>query len=605
MENRLFSEELKHLVQALPDSPGVYQYFNSEGKIIYVGKAKNLKKRVNSYFSKRHEDGKTNILVRQIADIKHIVVESESDALLLENNLIKKYQPRYNILLKDDKSFPWIKITSEAFPRIFVTRQLNKDGGSYYGPYTSVTMVNVLRDLIKELFPIRTCSLKLDKFSIAKGDYKVCLEYHIKNCRGGCVGEESEEEYQIHIESVRNILRGNISSVVAYLKSEMTRLASDLKFEEADVVKRKLESLNNFQSKSVIVSPSISNVDVFSIVEDEKAAYVYFLKVVNGAVVQSHALEVKKRLDESLEEILELAIVEISTKLKSSSREIVVPFQMHFEWSGARFIVPKQGDKKVLLDLATRNATYHRLEKLKQNTIVKRESTPDKSMVALQNALQLSKLPVHIECFDNSNIQGVYPVAACVVFKNGQPSKADYRHFNIKTVEGPNDFASMEEILFRRYIRLIDENTPLPNLIVVDGGKGQLSSAYSILQKLGIENKVEIIGLAKREEEIFFPFESEPLVIGRDSDALRLLQYLRNEAHRFGITFHRNQRSKGFIKSELDEIPNIGDATIKKLIDKFKSVKGIREASLREVSMVVGNAKGQIVFDYFSKKEKI
>ena len=598
------SDRIKSLVSALPDTPGVYQYFNSEGKIIYVGKAKNLRKRVSSYFSKIHDDGKTNILVRQVADIKHIIVESESDALLLENNLIKKYQPKYNILLKDDKSFPWIKITSEAFPRVFVTRQLNKDGGSYYGPYTSLVMVNILRDLIKELFPIRTCSLKLDKFSIANSHYKVCLEYHIKNCRGGCVGEESEEEYQIHVDAVRNILKGNISSVMSFLKSEMFRLASELKYEEADLLKRKFESLSSFQSKSVIVSPTISNVDVFSIVEDEKAAYVYFLKVANGAVIQSHALEVKKKLDETLEEILELAIVEISSKLNSNARELVVPFPMHIDWNGVKFIVPKQGEKKLLLDLATRNATYHRLDKLKQNSVVKRESSPDKALISLQASLQLTKLPAHIECFDNSNIQGAYPVASCVVFKNGQPSKADYRHFNIKTVEGPNDFASMEEIINRRYSRLIDENSPLPNLIVVDGGKGQLSSAYAILQQLCIEDKVEIIGLAKREEEIFFPFESDPLVIGRDSDALRLLQYLRNEAHRFGITFHRNQRSKGFIKSELDEIPNIGEATAQKLIHQFKSVKGIREATLDKIVDVIGKSKGQIVADYFAKKGK-
>ncbi len=594
-------DRIKSLVAALPDTPGVYQYYNSEGKIIYVGKAKNLKKRVNSYFAKKHDDGKTNILVRQIADIKHILVESESDALLLENNLIKKYQPRYNILLKDDKSFPWIKITSEPFPRVFVTRQLHKDGGSYYGPYTSITMVNVLRDLIKELFPIRTCSLKLDKFSIENSNYKVCLEYHIKNCNGGCIGEESEEEYLLHVDAIRNILKGNISSVISFLKSKMMNLASQLKFEEAEIIRKKLESLSNFQSKSAIVSPTINNVDVFSIVDDEKSAYVYFLKVVNGAVIQSHALEVKKRLDERLDEILELAIVEISTKLNSTAKEIVVPFTMTMSWNGAKFLVPKQGEKKTLLDLATRNATYHRLEKLKQNTIVKRENSPNNALLNLQAALQLHKIPDHIECFDNSNIQGAYPVASCVVFRGGKPSKADYRHFNIKTVEGPNDFASMEEIISRRYSRLIDENSSLPNLIVVDGGKGQLSSAYSILQKLGIEHEVDIIGLAKREEEIFFPFESEPLVIGRDSDALRLLQYLRNEAHRFGITFHRNKRSKGFIKSELDDIPGVGEATAQQLIHEFKSVSGIKDACFSDLERVIGKSKAKIVLDYFSK----
>lgn len=598
-------ERLKQLILSLPETPGVYQYFNLEGKIIYVGKAKNLKKRVSSYFSKVHSDNKTRVLVKYINDIKFTLVESESDALLLENNLIKKYQPRYNILLKDDKSFPWIKITNEYFPRVYVTRQLNKDGGSYYGPYTSLVMVNLLRDLIKELFPLRSCTLDLSSNKILENKYKVCLQYHIKNCKGPCVGEESEADYLEYIQSIRNILKGNINSVIQFLKSEMQRMASLLKFEEAEELRKKLEVLSSYQSKSVIVNPTINNIDVFSVVEDEKSAFVYYLKVINGSVIQSHATEVKKRLDESMEEILAIVIVDVYTKFDSSAKEILVPFKMDLDWKGVKFIVPKVGDKKTLLDLATRNATYHRLEKLKQNTIVKREVTPSVTVKKLQEALELNVLPNHIECFDNSNIQGSYPVAACVVFKNGQPSKKDYRKFNIKTVEGPDDFASMEEIINRRYSRLLSENSSLPDLIVVDGGKGQLSSAYAILQQLGIETKVSIIGLAKREEEVFFPFESEPLMLRRDSDELRLLQHMRNEAHRFGITFHRDKRSKGFIVSELEQIDSIGVSAIEKLLQKFKSVKGVKAASFDELSECVGKAKATKIVDYFSKKESL
>lgn len=596
-------DRLKLIISNLPETPGVYQYFNSEGKVIYVGKAKNLKKRVSSYFSKVHADNKTRVLVKYIYDIKFTLVESESDALLLENNLIKKYQPRYNILLKDDKSFPWIKITNESFPRVYVTRQLSKDGGSYYGPYTSVVMVNLLRELIKELFPLRSCSLDLSSHKISENRYKVCLQYHIKNCKGPCVGEETEADYLDYIQSIRNILKGNINSVIQFVKAEMTRMASLLRFEEAEEFRKKLEVLSNYQSKSVIVNPTINNIDVFSVVEDEKSAFVYYLKVINGSVIQSHATEIKKRLDESMEEILAIVIVDVYTKFDSSAKEILVPFKMDLDWKGVKFIVPKVGDKKTLLDLATRNATYHRLEKLKQNAIVKREIAPSVSVKKLQEALELNVLPNHIECFDNSNIQGSYPVAACVVFRNGQPSKRDYRKFNIKTVEGPDDFASMEEIINRRYSRLLSENSPLPDLIVVDGGKGQLSSAYSILQQLGIESKVAIIGLAKREEEVFFPFESEPLMLRRDSDELRLLQHMRNEAHRFGITFHRDKRSKGFIVSELEQIDSIGESAIEKLFQQFKSVKGVKAASFDELSECVGQAKATKIVSYFSKKE--
>ncbi len=591
---------LKEKIAVLPSDPGVYQYFNKDGKIIYVGKAKNLKKRVSSYFVGKHDNGKTALLVRNIANLEHIVVNSEEDALLLENNLIKKYQPRYNVLLKDDKSYPWIVVKNEAYPRVFSTRNVIKDGSLYFGPYTSVGMVRTLLDLFKSTYPLRNCKLNLSKNNVAKGKYKVCLEYHIGNCKGPCIGEYDEETYCENIESIKNILRGNINSVIKYLREMMHSYASDYKFEEAEDVKQKLKQLNSYQSKSTIVSASINNVDVYSIIEDENSAYVNFLKVVNGSIIQAHTIEMKKRLNESLPELLSLAITEIRERLHSNSRELIVPFKPDTEFENVRFVIPKKGEKKQLLELSERNVKYYRLEKLKQQSIRKKETREDRILNTMQKDLRLKEKPVHIECFDNSNIQGNFPVAACVVFKNSKPSKKDYRHFNVKTVVGPDDFASMEEIIERRYIRLINENESLPNLVIIDGGKGQLGAAMRIFRRLKIDDKVSVIGIAKRLEEIFFPGDPVPLYLDKNSETLKIIQHARNEAHRFGITFHRNQRSKNFVASELDQINGIGEKTAQKLLSVFKSVEQIKKLDLKEIQEVIGMAKGKVVWDYFN-----
>ncbi len=591
---------LKEKIAVLPSDPGVYQYFNKDGKIIYVGKAKNLKKRVSSYFVGKHDNGKTALLVRNIANLEHIVVNSEEDALLLENNLIKKYQPRYNVLLKDDKSYPWIVVKNEAYPRVFSTRNVIKDGSLYFGPYTSVGMVRTLLDLFKSTYPLRNCKLNLSKNNVAQGKYKVCLEYHIGNCKGPCIGEYDEETYCENIESIKNILRGNINSVIKYLKEMMHFYASDYKFEEAEDVKQKLKQLNSYQSKSTIVSASINNVDVYSIIEDENSAYVNFLKVVNGSIIQAHTIEMKKRLNESLPELLSLAITEIRERLHSNSRELIVPFKPDTEFENVRFVIPKKGEKKQLLELSERNVKYYRLEKLKQQSIRKKETREDRILNTMQKDLRLKEKPVHIECFDNSNIQGNFPVAACVVFKNSKPSKKDYRHFNVKTVVGPDDFASMEEIIERRYRRLINENESLPNLVIIDGGKGQLGAAMRIFRRLKIDDKVSVIGIAKRLEEIFFPGDPVPLYLDKNSETLKIIQHARNEAHRFGITFHRNQRSKNFVASELDQINGIGEKTAQKLLSVFKSVEQIKKLDLKEIQEVIGMAKGKVVWDYFN-----
>ncbi len=590
---------LKQKIAVLPSDPGVYQYFNKDGKIIYVGKAKNLKKRVSSYFVGKPDNGKTALLVRNIANIEHIVVNSEEDALLLENNLIKKYQPRYNVLLKDDKSFPWIVVKNEAFPRVFSTRNVIKDGSLYFGPYTSVGMVRTLLDLFKSTYPLRNCKLNLSQENIAQGKYKVCLEYHIGNCKGPCVGEYDEENYRENIESIKNILRGNINSVIKYLKEMMHSYASEYKFEEAEDVKQKIKQLNSYQSKSTIVSASINNVDVYSIIEDESSAYVNFLKVVNGSIIQAHTIEMKKRLNESLPELLSLAITEIRGRLHSTSRELIVPFKPDTAFENVRFIIPQKGEKRQLLELSERNVKYYRLEKLKQQSIRKKETREDRILNTMQKDLRLKEKPMHIECFDNSNIQGNFPVAACVVFKNAKPSKKDYRHFNVKTVVGPDDFASMEEIIERRYKRLINENESLPNLVIIDGGKGQLGAAMKIFRKLEIDDKVAVIGIAKRLEEIFFPGDPVPLYLDKNTETLKVIQHARNEAHRFGITFHRNQRSKNFVASELDQINGIGEKTAQKLLAEFKSVEQIKKLSLDEIQGVIGMAKGKVVWNYF------
>jgi len=594
-----YIDYLKSLVDVLPDSPGVYQFFNEDAKIIYVGKARNLKRRVSSYFTKNHDNRKTAILVRNIADIKHIVVETEEDALLLENNLIKKYQPRYNVLLKDDKTYPWICVKNESFPRVFLTRNIVKDGSLYFGPYTSAGMVRTLLDLFRQLYPIRTCSLNLSSENIQKKKFKVCLGYHLGNCLGPCEDLQTEEDYNSSIHEIIKILKGNINAVMRELKEKMRLLAAELKFEEAARLKQKLDALEKFRIKATVVSSSINNVDVFSFDEDEKSAYVNFLKVVNGAVIQAHTVELKKRLEESREELFALAISDIRQKIFSTANEILVPFDPDIELSGVKFVIPQRGDKKKLLELSQRNVKYYRLEKQKQESRRSPEKRVERVMETMKKDLRLREWPGHIECFDNSNLQGTHPVSSCVVFHHGKPARREYRHFNVKTVEGPNDFASMEEVIFRRYKRLLEEEKGLPQLIVIDGGKGQLGAALNALEKLSLRGKIAVIGIAKRLEEIFFPGDSIPLYLDKNSETLKIIQRLRDEAHRFGISFHRNKRSKGFIHSELEQIEGIGPKSIEKLLKEFKSVKKIRELSLDELTASIGAAKGKVVFEYF------
>ncbi len=586
---------MKELAQALPDDPGVYQFFDNTGKIIYVGKAKDLRKRVSSYFNREPENGKTRVLIKKIDEIKHIVVNSEEDALLLENNLIKKYQPRYNVLLKDDKSFPWIVIRNEPFPRVYQTRQLIKDGSLYFGPYTSVTMVRTLIDLIRHLYTIRTCKLQLTKENIQQKKFKKCLEYHLGNCKAPCEGLQTEEDYMEDIEEIKNILKGNISSVIRYLNEKMNELAEEYKFEEAEEIRKRLEILVRFQSKSTIVNPNIDNVDVFSILSDEKNAYVNFLKVLNGSIVQAHTVELKKKLNESDSELLSFAITEIRIRTQSNAGEIIVSTMPEVALKGVNFIIPKIGDKKKLLDLSERNVKYYRLEKLKQAANFTKIPRHAQLMENLKKDLQLKSLPVHIECFDNSNFQGAFPVAACVVFKNGKPAKKEYRHYNIKTVSGPDDYASMEEVVERRYRRLLEEGSSLPQLVVIDGGKGQLGSAMKALRKLKLNEKIAVIGIAKRLEEIFYPNDPVPLYLDKNSTSLKLIQYIRNEAHRFGITFHRDKRSKAAFKSQLDNIPGIGPKSVEKLFMNFKSLSGIKNASIKELKDVIGEHKAHTI----------
>ena len=588
-------------IKVLPNAPGVYQYFDKDDKILYVGKAKNLKKRVASYFNKVHDSAKTNVLVKKIVAIKHIVVETETDALLLENNLIKSYQPRYNILLKDDKTYPWICIKKESFPRVFSTRKLIKDGSLYYGPYPNTKTVYALLDLIRDLFDLRSCSYDLSKENVDTGKYKVCLEYHIKNCKGACEGYESEEEYMAKIDAVKAILKGNFKTSLAHLQKRMEIYASRLEFEMAQQLKLKIEALQNYQSKSTIVSPKISNVDVFSIVSDESYAYVNFLQLSLGSIVRSHTMEVKKKMDEKDEDILPLIITEIRQRFVSNSTEILVPFSMDIG-ENLKVVVPKLGDKKKVLDLSLRNAKYFRIDKLKQAKIVDPDRHTNRLMATMKSDLRLIHEPRHIECFDNSNIQGSHPVAACVVFKDGKPSKKDYRHFNIKTVEGPDDFASMEEVVFRRYKRLLAEGKSLPQLIVIDGGKGQLSSALKSIDVLGLRGKIAIVGIAKRLEELYYPGDSVPLYLNKKSETLKVIQYLRNEAHRFGIEHHRNKRSKSATESDLNNIEGVGEQTLVKLIKEFKSVTRIKKLSLDELANVVGKSKANKIWSYYHSK---
>ena len=589
-------------IKSLPNSPGVYQYFDKEDKILYVGKAKNLKKRVASYFTKNHENGKTRVLVKKIASIKHIVVETETDALLLENNLIKKYQPRYNVLLKDDKTYPWICIKKEPFPRVFLTRNIYKDGSEYYGPYTSVRTVRALLSLIKELYPLRTCAYKLSEQNIKNKKYKICLEYHIKNCKGACEGLQSEKDYLEDIQEVRNIIKGNFKTSLHKFKDLMYEMASRSEYEEAQKIKEKIALLSNYQVKSTVVNPSITNVDVFSIISDESFAYVNFFKIANGAIIQSHTIEIKKKLEEDDRSLLELAIVEIRQRFHSVSKEIYVPFDVKVG-ENIKITIPKLGDKKRIVDLSLRNAKYFRQERFKQIQIVDPDRHINRIMKQMQKDLRLSKEPRHIECFDNSNIQGTNPVAACVVFKNGKPSKKEYRHFNIKTVVGPDDFASMEEVVHRRYKRLLDEEQDLPQLIVIDGGKGQLSSSLKSLDILGLRGKIAIIGIAKRLEEIYYPDDAIPLYLDKKSETLKIIQQLRNEAHRFGITHHRNKRSKGAIQTELSNISGIGEKTIITLLKKYKSFKRVKNATFYDLEQLIGKDKAQKLTNYFNQIE--
>ena len=594
-----FNIELQ--LKTLPNTPGVYQFYDAKGIVIYVGKAKNLKNRVRSYFNKVHVDGKTNVLVKKIVEIKHIVVETETDALLLENNLIKKYQPRYNVLLKDDKSYPWICIKKEPFPRVFQTRRMIKDGSEYFGPYTSIKTVYTLLDLIKGLFPLRTCRYDLSKEKIHSQKYKVCLEYHLGNCKGACEVKEDETSYLENIAAIREILKGNFKNSISVFKSQMKTFAENLEFEAAQSLKEKLLILENYQAKSTIVNPKISNVDVFSIVSDESYAYVNFLQLSYGSIIRSHTMELKKKLQESDQELLELAITELRQRFALDSKEIYVPFEVNIG-TDFKITVPKVGDKKQLIDLSIRNAKYQRLEQLKQVKITDPDRHVTRIMAQMKSDLRLSEAPTHIECFDNSNIQGTHPVAACVVFKNGKPSKKEYRHFNIKTVEGPDDYASMSEVVFRRYKRLLDEKQPLPQLIVIDGGKGQLSAALKSLNDLELRGKIAIIGIAKRLEELFYPNDPIPLYLDKKSETLKIIQQLRNEAHRFGIEHHRNKRSKTALNSELESIVGVGDKTILELLKKFKSAQRVSFAALDELEQVVGVSKAQIIYNYYQNK---
>ena len=586
-------------IQTLPDGPGVYQYYDKEGKILYVGKAKNIKKRVASYFNKIHDTAKTNVLVKKIVTIKHIVVPTETDALLLENNLIKTLQPRYNVLLRDDKSYPWLCIKKEPYSRIFTTRRMVKDGSEYFGPYTSFKTVNTILELIKELYPLRTCNYDLSENNIESGKFKVCLEYHIGNCMGPCEGHETVENYQKQVDAIREILKGNFKESMKDFKRVMTNLAANMHFEEAQKIKEKIEVLENYQSRSTIVNPKITNIDVFSIVSDESAAYVNFLQISHGSIIRSHTMEIKKKLEETDEELLELAIVELRERFQLLSREIIVPFPVDLG-STIKITVPQLGDKKQILDLSIRNAKFYRIEQLKQLQIVDPDRHTKRIMAQMQKDLRLPVEPRHIECFDNSNIQGTNPVAACVVFKDGKPSKKDYRHFNIKTVEGPDDFASMTEVVYRRYKRLLDENEPLPNLIIIDGGKGQLSSALKSLDELGLRGKIAIIGIAKRLEELFYPGDSIPLYLDKKSETLKIIQQLRNEAHRFGITHHRDKRSKAALNSSIESIPGIGEKTMLTLIQHFKSVKRLKLAKEKEISDVIGMSKAKKIVEFYN-----
>jgi len=587
-------------IKTLPNSPGVYQYFDKNGKILYVGKAKNLKKRVSSYFNKNHDSHRISVMVKKIVEIRHIVVASETDALLLENNLIKKHQPRFNIMLRDDKTYPWLCIKKERFPRVFLTRRVIKDGSEYYGPYPSLKTVKTLLGLIKGLYQLRTCKYDLSEEKINAGKYKVCLEYHLGNCQGPCEDLQSEEDYNKQIEAIRKIVKGNFKDSLQEFKNQMNQLAEEMKFEEAQRIKNKIETLEKYQAKSTVVNPKINNVDVFSIVSDESYGYVNFLQLSHGAIIRSHTIEMKKKLEESDKELLSLGIIELRQRFDSTSKEIYAPMPLDLG-EEISVTVPKLGDKKKIVDLSERNAKYFRMERFKTMKIVDPDRHVNRLMAQMKEDLRLSEEPRHIECFDNSNIQGSNPVAACVVFKNGKPAKNDYRKFNIKTVEGPDDFASMEEVVYRRYKRLLEEDEKLPQLVIVDGGKGQLSSGVKALDRLGLRGKIAIIGIAKRLEELFYPGDKYPLYLDKKSETLKVIQQLRNEAHRFGITFHRDQRSKGALGTELEEIQGIGEKTAIELLKEFRSVKRIKQAKKEDLASIIGHAKAEIIYQHYQQ----
>ena len=598
------SPQLKEKISFLPDSPGVYTYYDAEGKVIYVGKAKNLKRRVSSYFNRTHDCLRTNLLVRAIADMSYIVVPTEQDALNLENSMIKEFKPRYNVLLKDDKSYPWIVVTNELYPRVFLTRHYIKDGSRYYGPYTNTQVARTVLDLIGELYPIRTCRLPITPDYLAKEKGRLCLQYHIKKCRGCCTGEISVEEYNGYIERIKQILRGETHELLEYLRDDMGRLASELKFEEAQAVKERYQLIERYQARSVIVSQTVNDVDVFAIDDDDRDVYINYMHVRRGAVVRSVTLRYKRSLDESQSQLLAYALDEIKQSLGVVYDEVIVPVAPEVEMDGVTFTIPRRGDKAKLLEVSQKNARQAKIDALKHMEKVNPEQRTERLLERMKADFRLNVLPTHIECFDNSNIQGTNPVASCVVFRNGKPSKRDYRHFNIKTVVGPDDFASMKEVLTRRYTRLMQEGEELPQLVVVDGGKGQLSAAVEALEAIGLRGTIALAGIAKRLEEIYFPGDSVPLYIDKNSETLKVVQHMRDEAHRFGITFHRDKRSKSQIVSELDSIKGVGPKTAEALLRHFKSVKRIRQASLDEIAAVVGMAKARVITEGFAQNDK-
>lgn len=600
------NDYLKGIVLNLPETPGIYQYLNEEGTIIYVGKAKNLKRRVSSYFNREHEPGKTRVLVSKIADIRYIVVNSEEDALLLENNLIKKYKPRYNVLLKDDKTYPSICVQNEYFPRVFKTRKIIRNGSAYFGPYSHIPSMNAVLELIKKLYPLRTCSLNLSPENIQNGKFKVCLEYHIKNCAGPCIGRQTQEEYLKNIHEIKEILKGNLREVEQILLQEMQDLAADMKFEEAQKIKEKYNLLENYRAKSEVVNTIIHNVDVFSIEEDMDGTTVYinYLHITNGAINQAFTFEYKKRLNEGKEELLALGIIEMRERYKSLSREIIVPFEPDIELKNVTFTIPQRGDKKKLLELSILNVKQYKVDRLKQSEKLNPEQRSVRLLKEIQQILHLENLPMRIECFDNSNIQGSDPVAGCVVFIKGKPSKKDYRKYNIKTVEGPDDYASMKEVVRRRYLRAREENTSLPDLLITDGGKGQMSAVKEVMDELKLN--IPIAGLAKdgkhRTSELLYGFPPQTIGLKQNTPLFQLLTQIQDEVHRFAITFHRDKRSKRQTASELDMIKGIGEKTKTALLKEFKSVKRIREASMDSLTLVIGEAKAKIIQTYFNEK---